>query len=791
MTSQGKNFFITTVLFLSVSILTTYAVSPFSFVNFIGPAAGVASALVVTWGAAALSGIAFAFLIYLFSISFFFDVNVSLPILLISLLAILLQSFWAKQLTYRVVRQQRWLKSRENLLFFLLKLGPLSSLVSAACVLIIIVLDNQAIEGSFFYSFMISWSGSMLVAIFITPMLLFTQGTQQLSFTKRLFVSIASILGALAIILLFKISQNVHQHQRIDNFQQANNQVKVLIKDEILSIGTQVKASSALFNASDYVVAHEFERFAQSMGLQQGTLRAVEWSPIVKHKNRETFEKQMSKVLKRPFVITEQKLSGELFPSADYDIYTPITYIYPSTNNETAYGLDLNSHLDSQLAMHLALSTKLLIASSPMKLVQDDFSNPGILVFSAVFSKENEVKTDESHYRGQGQLMGYVLAVTQFKSFFEKLTYLDQIKNVGVFVQDVTQDEPYIIFGQQLAQKNRQVATTVIDVFSRKWQITVAEKQSWLVQTKNWQTWAMVLGGTLGGLLFQLLILMMAAYSIELSHKVVVKTRELILAKEQSETKSWAKSKFLNTLNDELYTPINAIKGFTEQLRREHNVDAREEITKNIASTTLNMMQLLDTARDISNIESGNMAIKSNTFDFYSFLKRIETMLNADKLAENKAIFFLIDDNVPHFIDSDELHIQKLLVTLNEAAQLLFFSKHIRLSIKAHIHQQKVASIFFVFTLQDDILFDQQEPANLQNNNAYQQMELKSYSIMSSMKMTMVKELCQLLKGDVKYSMLPSGEYMLSASLKVKITSFDQQQAFQDQSFMGDDVDFQ
>ncbi len=784
MARQGKYFFIITVLFLSVSLLATYAVSPFSFINFIGPAAGVASALIVTWGAAALFGISFALLIYLFSISYFSDANISLPILLISLLAILLQSFWAKQLTYRVIRQQRWLKSRENLFLFLLKLGPLSSLVSATSVLIIIVLDNQAIEGSFLYSFMISWSGSMLVAIFITPMLLFTKGNQQLSFIKRLFVTVASVLGALAISLLFKISQNVHQHQRIDDFQDANSQVQVLINDEVLGIGTQVKALAAIFNASDYVAAHEFERFVQSMGMKHDSLRALEWSPIIKHKDRASFEKKMSKMLARPFVITEQKLSGELFPSADYDVYAPIAYIYPSEANETAYGLDLNSHLDSQLAMSLALSTKKIIASSPMKLVQDDFSNPGVLIFSAVFSKEDKDKMNGSQYRKKKELMGYVLAVAQFKGFFDGLTHLAPIRNVSVFVQDITHDEPYVIYGQQLAQANRQVAVTVIDVFSRKWQITVAEKQSWLVQTKSWQTWAMVLGGTLGGLLFQLLILMMAAYSIELSHQVVVKTRELILAKEQSETKSWAKSKFLNTLNDELYTPLNAIKGFTEQLQREHSADKKDDITKNIARTTFNMMQLIDTARDISNIESGNLTIKHNTFDFYSFLKRIETMLNANRLADNKAIFFLIDDNVPHFIDSDELRIQKLLIALSDTAQLLFVSKHIRLSVKAHIHQQKIASIFFVFTLQDDILFEQQDINHSQGNSVNQQVELNSYSIMSSMKMTMVKELCQLLKGDVKYSMLQSGEHMLSASLKVKITSLDQQQVFQDQSFM-------
>ncbi len=49
---------------------------------------------------------------------------------------------------------------------------------------------------------------------------------------------------------------------------------------------------------------------------------------------------------------------------------------------------------------------------------------------------------------------------------------------------------------------------------------------------------------------------MMAAYSSELSVQVIRKTQELIIAKEQSEQESIAKTDFLNTLNKELQTPL-------------------------------------------------------------------------------------------------------------------------------------------------------------------------------------------------------------------------------------------
>lgn len=791
---KGKIFIVATLLFLSISLLATYVVSPFSIFHFVGPAAGVASAIVIAWGIAALWPIVFASFLYFVIHSFSDDKPIYLSVAVISLLAIILQATWARHLTSQVVRHQRWLKSRENLFIFVLKLGPLASAISAFSALIIVVLDNQSIHGSFLYVFVITWASSMLFTLFLTPLLLFTQDNQPLSVTKRVFVSIASILAAIAIGLLFRTSQNVQQHQRLDDFKEAKESIQQSLSDELSTISMQINALSAYFSATTIsknseVTFASFSLFAKKILLENPTISALEWAPIVKQNQRAQFVLKTEQQLQHPFHIIEQMLTGELKVSPTYDWYAPITYIYPMANNYAALGLDLNSQPDSLFSINQSVQRKQIIASPPLKLVQDDFSNLGVLIFSTIFNQEGDHHLNEMPLNAKikasdhRQVAGYVIGVAQFKPFFDRIMKEANVLNIDVFVQDTSDLEPYIIYGHEPISINRKSEEIFIDVLSRQWQVVITEKQAWITQQQNWQAWSMIIGSTLGGSLFQLLILMMAVYSTELSGQVAVKTREIILAKEDSETKNIAKTKFLNTLNDELFTPINAIKGFAKQLKSTLTTVEQESVLKNINRTTANMLQLLDTVKYVSNIESGHITLNEETFDFYSFLKRIEVMLNAHSSIKDKTIFFLIHEEVPHFIDSDELRIQKLLIALIEAGQMLFNGEYLRLSVKAHTHQMRTATIFLVFTSQEN---ETMNTGDQEKVTYREKQQFESDKVMSSTPMTMVKQVCQLMQGDVNYSELASGDCMLSASFKISMTSLDQQQAFQDLSFTDD-----
>ena len=334
-----------------------------------------------------------------------------------------------------------------------------------------------------------------------------------------------------------------------------------------------------------------------------------------------------------------------------------------------------------------------------------------------------------------------------------------------------------MLFGQALLRDNRHVESIMLDVFSRQWRIDIGEHAPWFAQNKSWQAWTVLIGGTFGAFVFQLLILMMAAYSSELSQQVELKTRALILAKEKSERKSLAKTNFLQTLNNELRIPLHVIKTFIDQLKQKGINN--KQITGIIHSGN-NIAQLLDTMMDLSEIESGTITVKSEPFDFYGFLNRVEPILKANNERNGKSIFFLINKDVPHYINGDELRIQKLLYVLTKSAKQLFTTDALRLTIKLHKHKFNSASLFFIYSHQDETTAadSDEKIKSVINQN------LASYST----SMAMVKEVCQLLQGNVNLGLLPSGGGVLTASIRVTITTAEQQNAHQ-ALFFDDHID--
>ncbi|MCW8833101.1 MAG: CHASE domain-containing protein [Colwellia sp.] len=741
---------------------------PFSFISFIGPVAGVTTALVIFMGTNILLVMSVAVIAFSSFLFWFMKLDINLAMIIITVLATMLQSYWAKQITLAQVNQQNWLKSRKELLTFLVKVGPLTAIVSASAIIVITMLDNKALGGNLFYTFMSSWSGSVLFAIFFTPLLLLTQRQQQLTSSKRFFIIFASSLAFVAIGLLFKISQNAQLHNRHDMFEQAKSDIGQSIRQEVALVVDELNSLSAFIKASEHVTSSEFKLFTEHNSHENSSIRVLEWAPIVQHAQRASYEKQAMRIM-------ERDLAGKMQVAKQRDVYAPIRYVYPSLSNQIILGLDVLTNPAEVISMTKVINSDKAIASAPINLIQDDHSNPGILFILSVHAAGK--LSNAPLITKQDSLLGFVVAVVQFEGFFTRIAELST-NDIGLFIEDISSVEPYILFGKQLLETNRYVEQFYLNVNSRQWRVSLFEQHPWQMQQKNWQAWGILFGVTFGGVLFQSLILMMAAYSSELSTQVIRKTQELIIAKDQSEQESVAKTAFLKTLNKELQTPLQAIALFIEQLRKTEQQQQKAIIT-NIDLAQKNMGQLLDMIVDLSKIESGNLLLQSEIFDFHGFLMRIDEMLKVQNqnTAKGRALTMLIDSSVPHFITGDELRIQQFLIPLCTDIYAFFNMKKIRLTVKSHSHQFNTATLFFVFTGHDEENIAVKAPCT-----DYMSKEIGQYST----QMTMVKEICQLMEGDLSLGVTHSGEMILTAVIKVVQATNEQQQAYQAHLF-GDD----
>lgn len=752
-----QRFFLTIVIYLSACACTVFFITPYSFTSFIGPAAGITTALVIVFGVKTLLAITVATILFCFYLFYSLGIEIELSMIVISLLAIMLQGGWAKPLTLREVTQYNWLKSRQHLFCFLFKIGPLISLVSAFAVTIVIILESKTIDENLFFIFVDAWSGSILFSIFFTPIMLLSQGRQQLDFTKRIFTIMASLLVVVSIGSLFKISQSVQLNERQNTFIQVKNNVLQVIQKEIDMTIDSLNSLSAFFQASDAVDILQFNSFAQQIFQPNSSVRVLEWAPITSHKDRADYERKYS-------VIIEKNSQGNTQKAENRSRYAPIRYIYPYRGNESIIGLDVLADSTQSISLDDVISSEQVIASAPINLIQDNHANLGVLFVSAVFSDTTNNNINIEQERSDN-LLGFVIAVVQFKNFFQQISLL-QDERIDLFVEDVTAPVPFVLFGRELNESHRHVEKISLQVHSRQWQISLGEHQPWQLQPKNLQVWGMLFGATFAGVLFQVLILMLVVYTNELNSQVMRRTRELIAAKDQAESTNAAKTNFLNTLSHDLQTPLHAIKGFCQQFPEAKGKES-EKLIQSIEFAQCNMQKLLNMVVDLSKIERGESEVNNASFDFHGFLERIDDMISARKLpkdmplTQQKKITFLIDENVPPFIISDAIKIQQILIALFDGVHALFKNNNIRLTVKVRSHRFNSATLLFVFTSNDDEQVDNTAPFDdfLQSNIA-----------LFNTQMALAKEVCQLMEGDVNLGVSDSGERVLTAAIKILIT---------------------
>jgi CHASE1-domain containing sensor protein len=758
--SRSYQLLLSCLIFLSICLLVILTVKPFSILNIIGPAAGSASALAITWGSITFISIALSFIAFYFFIFLFLGETPELGIMVIIYLSIILQAFWAKQLTYKMIDKQKWLNSRVLLISLLARIGLLASLLSATSGMLVAVLVKHSFDFSLIYVFITCWSGSLLATVFITPSLLLTQGRQQLKLAKRIFIIVASVLGGLAIVLIFHISHKQSQHQRQDNFTQEKRHVIAEIKSEISLVSSQINALNAFFKASDFVSSDEFEKFSSHVFQQSKSIRALEWIPVISKKERQEFELFASNNLSMHYQIFTQQTVDGLLDNSLSTIYLPVFYIYPRIGNEAAFGLDLYTHPIKKMAIETAAKTEKATATAPLTLIQDDFSNPGLLVFSPLYNANNLNSFGQIQLGSSQRVSGFILSVVQFEYFFSQLSTASLKKNIRLFVEDVSNKEAFIIFGDLLESKGEYVADEVINVFGRQWHVKIKENNAWIVEGKSWQIWAMLIGGTIGGFLFQLLILMMAAYSTELSAQVEYKTRELIDAKNNADKDNYNKTQLLQSLSDELSTPIQMIQSSISTFNNSSSNVNKKNTLDNIQYSTERLVQLVGRVADLSTIDNKQDFFDEKVLDLHLFLSEIPLSLTLEKKSRDNKVKLLFDTNLPHLIVSDPLRLKQMLTALLASITELFYEGAIQMSVKAHVRHRD-ALLFFTFCyVQNDKKIAKDHKALLWINRDVA--GISTY-------MALAKEIALRFDGDIKLSKLQSGSPVLTCSVKIKL----------------------
>jgi signal transduction histidine kinase/ligand-binding sensor domain-containing protein/CheY-like chemotaxis protein len=140
---------------------------------------------------------------------------------------------------------------------------------------------------------------------------------------------------------------------------------------------------------------------------------------------------------------------------------------------------------------------------------------------------------------------------------------------------------------------------------------------------------------------------------------------DLEQSKEAAESANRAKSAFLANMSHEFRTPLNAILGFTQVMKRDQGIQpAQHESLAIIQRSSEHLLGLINDVLDMSKIEAGRAGLKNINFDLYRLLDGLEEMFALRAADKGLTLTLHCSRDVPPLICADEGKLRQVLMNL-------------------------------------------------------------------------------------------------------------------------------
>jgi len=184
----------------------------------------------------------------------------------------------------------------------------------------------------------------------------------------------------------------------------------------------------------------------------------------------------------------------------------------------------------------------------------------------------------------------------------------------------------------------------------------------------------------------------LSGYSNELEGKILRRTRELMITKEEAERANRAKSDFLAIMSHEIRTPLNGMLVISELLARSELNHKQQRHADILMNSGRGLLAIINDILDLSKIESGKLELEHTNFSPSMILDDVVSLFQTSADEAGLAIRVNIDDNIPNFAIGDPVRIRQVLNNFINNALKFTSEGYVKLSAKVigNTHSGKI-----------------------------------------------------------------------------------------------------
>jgi PAS domain S-box-containing protein len=141
---------------------------------------------------------------------------------------------------------------------------------------------------------------------------------------------------------------------------------------------------------------------------------------------------------------------------------------------------------------------------------------------------------------------------------------------------------------------------------------------------------------------------------------------ELGKAKAKAEAANQAKSDFLANMSHDIRTPMNAILGFTELLKRGYGRSDAEakKYLETIHSSGKHLLEIINDILDLSKIEAGQLSVENLACAPYGLVREVCTVLGVRTREKGIGLDLRVVGQIPEMIVSDPTYLRRIVTNL-------------------------------------------------------------------------------------------------------------------------------